>query len=157
MRRCFPLRQSLKSSYGSVLPAISVAYDSLRALAPNDHDFEKYLEIYDIVDTDVAEARLGYREAEFEDMDTLKVLRVLSYRLTVLRRITLCSLMAIPADGSSLDFERWRSVAAVMQNLASVTGEASEKVNEISAKEDRKFASACLPALCAVQETLAYR
>ena len=108
-------------------------------MADSDDDFEKYLEVYDIVDADVAEARTGYREAEFEDMDNLKVLRILSNRLTVLRRITLCSLMAIPADGNSRDSERWRTAAEVMQKLASVTGEASERINEIFAKEDGMF------------------
>ena len=138
VRRCSPLRQCLQSSYASVLPAFLAAHDSLRALAPSGDDFEKYLEVYDIADADVGEARLGYSTAEFEDKDTLKVLRVLSYRLTVLRRITLCSLMAIPADGDNLDSERWRSATEVMQKLAAVTGAASERINDVFAKEERK-------------------
>ena len=105
----------------------------------NEDDFEKYLEVYEIIPTDITEARLGYDKDEFEDMDTLKVLRILSLRFAILRRMILCSLMTIPAEGTTFDLDKWNPVVEVMHNLASMSGEASEKINQILVKEDRKF------------------
>ena len=106
----------------------------------NEEDFEKYLEVYEIISADIMEAKLGYDKDEFEDMNTLKVLRILSSRLAILRRTILCSLMTIPAEGTTFDFDKWHSVAEVMHNLAYATGAASEKINHILANEDRKLA-----------------
>lgn len=157
VRRCTSVRQCLRSSFGSVIPSFLNAIDSLRVLASGSDDFEKYLEVYDIMAADVNEAKLGYSEHEFEDMDTLKVLRILSFRLTILRRVILCSLMTIPADRATFDFDKWRSVTEVMHTLASVTGEASEKINGVLTKEDRKFALTCVAAFSNLTQNLIHR
>lgn len=105
----------------------------------NEDDFEKYLEVYEIIPADINEAKLGYDKDDFEDMDTLKVLRILSFRLTILRRAILCSLMTIPAEGTKFNLDKWNSVTEMMHNLGSATGEASERINQILTKEDREF------------------
>lgn len=105
----------------------------------NEDDFEKYLEVYEIIPADINAAKLGYDQDEFEDMDTLKVLRILSFRLTILRRAILCLLMTIPAEVANFDFAKWNLVTEKMHNLGCATGEASERINQILTKEDRKF------------------
>lgn len=102
-----------------------------------EEDLEKYLDVYDVSNPDLQEAGLGYTEAEFEDAETLKVLRVLQYRLVTLRRVFLCSLLALEADGGKPDFGRWSAVVDSMLALAAVTGEWSEKFNRVLAEEEQ--------------------
>jgi hypothetical protein len=94
--------------------------------------------VYDITNPDLQEAALGCTEEEFDDSDSLKVLRILQYRQTILRRVYLCSLLALEADGGKADFQRWRTVTTSMETLASITGTWSEKINAILTEEERK-------------------
>jgi hypothetical protein len=82
-------------------------------------DLEKYYDIYDISELDIKEAALGYREDEFDDPESLKVLKILAARLHVIRKTFLCCLLALDADGTKQDFARW-SVA--LEELEAVNG-----------------------------------
>jgi hypothetical protein len=93
--------------------------------------------VYDISNPDLQEAALGYSETEFEDTETLKALRILQYRLSTLRRVYLCSLLALEADGGKPDFARWSAVVDSMQCLARPTGQWSEKMNNILVEEEQ--------------------
>jgi len=103
----------------------------------DENSLEKYLDVYDITTGDVQEAFLGYSEGQFEDAEGLKTLRILQYRQDILRRILLCSLLALEADGSSADFGRWRAAINCMDKLASITGDWSEKMNTILGEEEQ--------------------
>jgi hypothetical protein len=103
----------------------------------DEDDLEKYLDVYDISNPDLQEAALGYTEAEFEDAETLKVLRMLQYRLITLRRVYLCSLLALEADGGKPDFTRWSTVVDSMLAVAAATGEWSAKFNRVLAEEEQ--------------------
>jgi hypothetical protein len=98
---------------------------------------EKYLDVYEISNPDLQEAAQGYSEAEFEDAETLKSLRILQYRLSTLRRVYLCSLLALEADGGKPDFARWSTVVDSMQCVARPAGLWSEKLNSILAEEEQ--------------------
>lgn len=102
-----------------------------------EEDLEKFLDVYDISNPDLQEASLSYSESEFEDAETLKALRVLQYRLSTLRRVYLCSLLALEADGAKPDFARWSAVVDSMLVLAAATGEWSEKFNRVLAEEEQ--------------------
>lgn len=93
--------------------------------------------MYDINNPDLQEAALGYSETEFEDAETLKVLRILQYRLSTLRRVYLCSLLALEADGGKPDFNRWSLTVDSMLDLAAPTGTWSEKLNKILCEEEQ--------------------
>lgn len=107
-RRCARLRKSLYKAYSTIIPSCIGTCDTLRSLIDQD-DLEKYFEIYDINTQDAKEAT-GPEPLSVldDDGESLKSLRVLSYRATVLRRVMLCSLMALEADGGKPDFYRWR-------------------------------------------------
>lgn len=102
-----------------------------------EDDLEKYLDVYEISNPDLQEAAQGYSEAEFEDGETLKVLKILQYRLTTLRRVYLCSLLALQADGGKPDFMRWSLTIDSMLDLAKPAGVWSEKINSILSEEEQ--------------------
>lgn len=102
-----------------------------------EDDLEKYLDVYEISNPDLQEAALGYSASEFDDAETLKALRTFQYRLSTLRRVYLCSLLAMEADGGKPDFPRWSTVVDSMLNTASPVGQWSEKFNRVLAEEEQ--------------------
>ncbi|KAF2831788.1 hypothetical protein CC86DRAFT_463583 [Ophiobolus disseminans] len=135
-RRCQRLRKSLRAAFAGVVPVLVEQCGTLKQLILED-DLEKYLDVYDISNPDLQEAGLGYTEAEFEDAESLKSLRILQYRLSTLRRVYLCSLLALEADGGKPDFSRWSTVVDSMQGVARPAGEWSEKFNNVLAEEEQ--------------------
>ncbi|PVH93222.1 hypothetical protein DM02DRAFT_634740 [Periconia macrospinosa] len=147
-RRCQRLRKNLRTAFAETIPIFSQQCGHLKGLIAED-DLEKYLDVYDVSNPDLQDASQGYSEAEFEDAETLKVLRVLQYRLFTLRRVYLCSLLALEADGGKPDFARWSSVLDSLTSLATTTGEWSEKFNRVLAEEEQFV----LPSPLKVQST----
>jgi hypothetical protein len=135
-RRCQRLRRSLRAAFADMIPILAEQCGTLKQLILED-DLEKYLDVYEISNPDLQEAALGYSEAEFEDAETLKALRMLQYRLSTLRRVYLCSLLALEADGGKPDFARWSTVVDSMRSLARPAGQWSEKINAILAEEEQ--------------------
>ena len=135
-RRCQRLRRSLWAAYATMIPILSEQCQVLRRQVQED-DIEKYLDVYEISNPDLQEAALGYNESEFEDIESIKALRTWQYRLSTLRRVYLCSLLALQADGGKADFSRWGTVADSMITVAAPTGERSEKFNAVLAEEEQ--------------------
>lgn len=119
-----------------MVPVLAEQCGILKQLVEED-DLEKYLDVYEISNPDLQEAAQGYTESEFEDAETLKALRTLQYRLSTLRRVYLCSLLALEADGGKPDFPRWSTVVESMLGLARPVGQWSEKFNRVLAEEEQ--------------------
>lgn len=134
-RRCIRLRKSLRSAFASTLPALAAACQSLQSSVDED-DLERYLDVYDVNNGDVQQATAGYREDEFEDLEGLKAIRNHQHRFTTFRRLFLCSLLSLGADGSGLDFARWRTAGESIQQLLECIAEASDKIVRILSEED---------------------
>lgn len=134
--RCKRLRRSLKAAFADIIPVLAAQCGTLKQLIQED-DLEKYLDVYEISNPDLQEAAEGYSESEFEDAETLKALRTLQYRLSTLRRVYLCSLLALEADGGKPDFIRWSTVVDSMLSLARPMGQWSEKFNRVLAEEEQ--------------------
>ena len=127
-RRCVRLRKALHRAYGAVIPATVDGCTALRSMIDED-DLEKYFEIYDINAVDAREAAGPDSLKVLEDdVESLKSLRVLSYRAGVLRRVALCSLMSLEADGGKPDFARWRLANAAMQRMSGAVGPSADKL-----------------------------
>ena len=127
-RRCTRIRKSLHKAYTTVIPACIDTCSSLRALIDED-DLEKYFEVYDINSQDAKEASGPDALSVLEDdPESLKSLRVLSYRAGVLRRVTLSSLMALEADGGKPDFSRWRLASEAMNDVSKAIGLSAERL-----------------------------
>ena len=130
-RRCMRLRKTLHSAYASMIPEYIESYTSLRPLI-NQDDLEKYFDVYGICAPDATEVlgdnALGVVE---DDSESLKSLRLLSFRSSVLRRMTLCSLMSLEADGGKQDFYRWRLATTIMGNLDKTAAISTERVRRV--------------------------
>ncbi|KAF2105379.1 Mysoin-binding motif of peroxisomes-domain-containing protein [Lophiotrema nucula] len=135
-RRCHRLRRGLRAAFAETIPLFAEQCGTLKHLVEED-DLEKYLDVYDINNPDLQEAGQGYSNTEFEDPETLKALRILQYRLSTLRRVYLCSLLALEADGGKPDFVRWATTVESMLSIAGPTGEWSEKINRILGEEEQ--------------------
>ncbi|KAK3675682.1 hypothetical protein LTR78_004323 [Recurvomyces mirabilis] len=130
-RRCSRLRKALLKSYRTLLGACTEACGTLATLIDED-DLERYYEIYDINAQDAKESFMGEEGVDTEDeLESLKALRVLGYRASVLRRVTLCSLMALEADGGKPDFHHWRMCIEVMQGMSSLLGGSTDKLKHV--------------------------
>lgn len=135
-RRCSRLRRTIKAAYATCIPVIEDSCVRLRHLITED-DLEKYLDVYEIGPQDVQEAIIGFQADEFEDNESLKALRMWQYRFSVLRKVFLCSLLSLEADGGRPDFGRWKTAVEHMERVATVTGESAEKVNLILQEEEQ--------------------
>ena len=112
------------------------AYGALKPLAV-EIDLEKYYDIYEISQSDIQEIEgiaLG-NETVLEDAETLKVLKVGLQRLQLVRKLFLCSLLALDADGGKPDFARWAAAIEMMQRLSSRSADAAEGLDSILSEE----------------------
>ncbi|KAF2750581.1 hypothetical protein M011DRAFT_492029 [Sporormia fimetaria CBS 119925] len=135
-RRCHRLRRCLRAAFADIIPILRAQCELLKRHVEED-DLEKLLDVYEISNPDLQEAAQGYTEAEFEDMETLKALRILQYRLSTLRRVYLCALLALEADGGKPDFPRWGLTVDSMATLATSAGVWIEKINKILAEGEQ--------------------
>jgi hypothetical protein len=149
-RRCSRLRRSARNAFANIIPHFERECGVLKALVDED-DLEKYFDIYGITVSDLNEAALGFSESEFEDQESLRVLRILQYRCNIQRRVFLCSLLTLEADGGKPDFVRWKVAIDAMSTMASIAGTSSEKINTILGEEDRMLDPTLPLCMCAHQ------
>jgi hypothetical protein len=107
-------------------------------------DLEKYYDIYDISDTDFSEAMLSHSNTEFEDPESLRVLKILAARFYTIRKIFLCCLLALDAHGDKPDFLRWSTAVDEIHRLWAVTGEAEERLHQILSEEESEYCASIL-------------
>ncbi len=95
------------------------AYLTTKPLAV-DLDLEKYCDIYEISRTDVnlATTVAGAESTEIEDADTLRALKYQLQNLHIVRKLFLCSLLALDADGGKSDFARWAAAIETMNHIS---------------------------------------
>ncbi|EME38335.1 hypothetical protein DOTSEDRAFT_75773 [Dothistroma septosporum NZE10] len=130
-RRCARLRKALHKAHASTIPACIDACAALRALIEED-DLDKYFEVYDISTADARDALSVDTLCVVEDdPESLRSLRVLSYRAGILRRVTLCSLMALEADGGKPDNDRWQIAIDAMRSLNKTVAASTDRVRII--------------------------
>ncbi|CCX30800.1 Similar to hypothetical protein [Tuber melanosporum Mel28]; acc. no. XP_002840334 [Pyronema omphalodes CBS 100304] len=136
-RRCARLRKSVLSALSMVIPPHNRACMSLRQLA-QEQDLEKYYDIYDIQMADIAEAELGFDPNEdLGDLQSLRALKTLLHRLHTIRRVFLCSLLAIDAEGSFSDYTRWGLAVEQLRSLGNLTAELAVELRKILVEEEQ--------------------
>ncbi|RFU32047.1 hypothetical protein B7463_g4336, partial [Scytalidium lignicola] len=134
-RRCARLRKALRLCFADVIPRYCQACTALKPLTES-LDLEKYYDIYDISDVDSEDALLGYSETEFEDIESLRTLKILAARFHTIRKIFLCCLLALDAHGGKPDFFRWGIALDEIHALSVVTTEAEERMRGILTEEE---------------------
>jgi hypothetical protein len=137
-RRCARLRRILQKSLSSILLPYVEGYKSLRPLA-TDVDLEKYYDIYEITQSDIEEideiANGG--QPEPEDAEALKSLKIAFQRFHIARKLFLCSILALDADGSKPDFPRWALATSAMNAVSSDSAAATTAISSLLSDTDR--------------------
>lgn len=122
----------------TMLPPLGHACLMIRPLGV-DVELDKYYDIYELSTTDIQQAEFGYCEGEFSDMETLKALKTLIHRVFTLRKVFLCALLALDADGGKPDFARWGAATAELQNMIVMTTTAEARIRGILSEEQREW------------------
>lgn len=101
-------------------------------------DLEKYYDIYEISRTDLEQAKLvaNVELAEIQDANTLQDLKIGMQKLHILRKLVLCTLLALNADGSKLDFRRWTVAVESMSNITQLTAREISNIDEVMGEEE---------------------
>lgn len=100
---------------------------------------EKYLDIYDVSDTDISDAISGYSETDFDDYESLRALKIFAAKFHIIRKIFLCSLMALDVRGEKTDFLRWRTAVDQIHVTSLITREAGRRLHLILTEEESTY------------------
>jgi len=113
------------------------AYQTLEPYAV-ELDLEKYYDIYEISRTDMEDAELVSKveTSDIEDADTLQDLKIDLQKLHIIRKLFLCTLLALSADGSKSDFQRWSFASEIMASVSSMTAQMTFAIDEIMGEEE---------------------
>lgn len=121
-----------------MIPRYNQACEVLKPLT-EQMDLEKYYDIYDISDIDFSEAMLGYSETEFEDLESLRVLKILAARFHTMRKVLLCCLLALDAKGGKSDFLRWSAAVGEINGVKELTKESEDRLRRILGEEESEY------------------
>lgn len=124
--------------FSDTINAYCSASDIVRGFS-EQLDLEKYCDIYDISDFDLSDATRGYSENEFDDLESLRTLKILAARFYTIRKIFLCGLLALEANGDDKDLMRWTTAVEALRSLRETTGSAYERLRGILVEEECTF------------------
>lgn len=101
-------------------------------------DFEKYCDIYEISRTDMEEAAEGTSGKRFDadEANSLKALKFDLQKLHILRKLFLCSLLALDANGGKSDFARWTAAAEMMKRVCIASTKMTSDVDDVLSEEE---------------------
>ncbi|KAI9885198.1 MAG: proliferating cell nuclear antigen [Watsoniomyces obsoletus] len=116
------LRRALRVSITSCTSVVTHANTALKTLSESV-DLDKYLEIYDLEYVNLPELDADVESLEAEDENAIKSLKASLLRFFIIRKLFLCSLLAIPSIGGGSDFSRWSTATEIMQQTAQVLKE----------------------------------
>lgn len=135
-RRCARLRRALRSSLDSLLVPHAEAYVSLQPLVV-ESDLEQYHEIYDLSrgDVDEAEDLSTGKVDDYGDPESLKSLKIKLHKLHNVRKLYLCSLLAIDANISTAPARA--ALTETLQALSNKAAAAASSLDKILSEEER--------------------
>jgi hypothetical protein len=102
-------------------------------------DLEKYYDMYNISDMDFSEAMLGFSETEFDDLESLRTLKILAARFHTIRKVFLCCLLALDAEGGKSDFSRWGAAVDEISGVSEATRESEGRLRRILGEEESEY------------------
>ncbi|KAL9015357.1 MAG: hypothetical protein Q9173_000024 [Seirophora scorigena] len=130
-RRCARLRSALQRLLTSLPVTYYRAFHQVKLMAV-EADLEKYYDIYEISKSEVLEAE-GIQDVATSapSEETLRAFKMNSHKMHSARKLFLCSLLALSADGGYVDFAKWSTATRVMSTLSVETSKAMQEVDEI--------------------------
>lgn len=139
VKRCARLRRTLRRGLDTMFAPYYQAYEELRPHAVVN-DLEKYFDIYEISRIDLQDAEIiaTAELSETQNADTLQDLKNGLQKLHVIRRIFLCTLLALNADGGKADFQRWSATSEAMGALSSVVASVVLDMDGVLSEEEGK-------------------
>lgn len=129
------LRKALRKSFGDIISKYELASSVIKGFS-EQLDLERYYDIYDISDLDMADALQGYSNKEFEDMESIQTLKIVASRFHIMRKMFLCALMSTEAQGDETDFLRWTTVVESLRMLNEATTASFERLKSILGEGD---------------------
>jgi hypothetical protein len=102
----------------------------------NTDNFERQIEIHEVAEPDIQEAFSGATISEIEDQESLRALRTMHLRFSVLRRVFLCFLLSLEANGNGKDIHPWKAALEAMESLAKTTGDRAEQINDMLREDE---------------------
>ena len=124
-------------SFAAVLPEYNQVGNVVKGFSEQT-DLEKYYDIYDISDFDMSDALRGYSEDEFDDAESLRTLKILTARFYTVRKLFLCSLLALDASDDTNDLLRWTTAVEALKSLNTSTKAVYERLKTILGEEECK-------------------
>lgn len=110
-----PLRRQLCRVYTELLQELVEAHTQLQPHV-NFDDYIKYLDVYDIPRSDIQDC-IATRTTDDIDPESLGTLRVLGFRVSVMRRAFLCDLLSLEANNDTNDRIRWCTATETAETL----------------------------------------
>ena len=125
------------------------AYDSMKPHAV-ELDLEKYCDIYEIsrMDKQEVEDLLESKVLSADDAETLKALKLVSQKMQLARKLFLCGLLALDADGGKSDFTRWTVAIDMMRILSTISADATIRLESILSEEESKYGNLSYYGVC---------
>ncbi|KAK3383742.1 Mysoin-binding motif of peroxisomes-domain-containing protein [Lasiosphaeria ovina] len=134
-RRCLRLRKALRARLADMIQNYTQVSSVFKGFS-EQLDLDKFYDIYDISDFDMSDALQGFSESEFEDSESLRVLKIAAARFHTIRKILLCALLAFEASGDNTDFLRWSTAVEGLRTLNEVTKDCFERLRHILSEEE---------------------
>ena len=134
--RCVQLRLALREDIDNLLEPYFQAYCNLKSYA-NGTDLEKYYDIYEIsrIDGVSAETIATSSSAGKEVPNSLNGLKRLLSNLHLMRKLVLCSMLALDTCGVHKDVAQWPAAIQAMQSLTSLTNGAAQHLDRLLSAE----------------------
>lgn len=139
-RRCVRLRKALRMCFAEVLRGYDQTRDVVQGFS-EQLDLEKYYDIYDISDLDMVDARQGLADLDAEDAESLRTLKISAARFHIVRKMFLCSLLALDANGDSNDLLRWTTTVEALRTLNTATASSCERLKTILSEQESEWSS----------------
>lgn len=133
-RKCLRLRAALKTCFSSLLSGYIETSNVVKGFSEQT-ELEKYCDIYDISDLDISDAVRGFDQSEFDDPESLRTLKIAAARFHTARKLFLCALLALEANGDNLDLLRWTTAVEALRRLNGCTEDACRKLQEVLGDE----------------------
>ncbi|KAL8738618.1 MAG: hypothetical protein Q9181_000614 [Wetmoreana brouardii] len=136
-KRCERLRRSLRKVFASLPASYHQAFEEMKSMAV-ETDLEKYYDIYEISQTDMLEVE-GFANADASELgeETLKAFKIGKQKLHLVRKLFLCSLLALSADGGRIDMAKWSTATKTMDALSVETRKITQDLDQVlEAEED---------------------
>ena len=140
MRRCTRIRTTLRRTTVQTLESYKQVLQVVRGFSEQTN-LDKYYDIYDISGFDIQDALEDCNEGNVDDRESLRMLKIFAARLHIIRKLLLCALLALEANGESADLLRWTAAVEALRSVGIATRSACQKLDDVLNEEERMYIS----------------